>query len=408
MSDSVIDPSKVFYLIEIALAARTLYGFCRTYFVHKLLSNPAVPRSIPSKKKPVRVYMDGCFDVMHFGHANALRQARALGDVLVVGLCSEAEIRKHKGPPVMSDDERRVAVSSVKWVDEVLDDAPYVVTPEFLRELIEHHDIDIIVHGDDPCIGVDGQDVYKAVKEMGRFRTVKRTEGVSSTDIVGRMLLCTRDHHVDVSSAPLKDPRPLSRQSSFLPTSRRLVQFAGAPRAPRPGDRVIYVDGTFDMFHSGHIETLRRARELGDFLLVGVHDDATVNQRKGSNLPILNVHERTLAVLSCRYVDEVIIGAPAHVTEDMITTMNISYVVHGSYHAPRGCRVGTDERTMDPYEVPRARGIVREVPSVTDLSLEHIIHRIVSHRDDYTKRHRKKKAAEEEYFSKHKQYIQEG
>ncbi len=58
------------------------------------------------KNKKVRVYMDGCFDMMHYGHANALRQARGLGDELVVGVVSDEEIKANKGPPVMSMDER--------------------------------------------------------------------------------------------------------------------------------------------------------------------------------------------------------------------------------------------------------------------------------------------------------------
>lgn len=60
----------------------------------------------PGRKRAVRIYMDGCFDMMHYGHANALRQARALGDELVVGINSDDEIRKNKGPPVMNIDER--------------------------------------------------------------------------------------------------------------------------------------------------------------------------------------------------------------------------------------------------------------------------------------------------------------
>jgi ethanolamine-phosphate cytidylyltransferase len=77
---------------------------------------PAVSDFIPTfgyfknekekKGKKIRVYMDGCFDMMHYGHANALRQARALGDELVVGVVSDEEIRANKGPPVMSMDER--------------------------------------------------------------------------------------------------------------------------------------------------------------------------------------------------------------------------------------------------------------------------------------------------------------
>ena len=74
--------------------------------------------------KPLRVYLDGCFDVMHYGHANALRQARMLGDQLVVGLISDDEIRAAKGPPVMNYAERKTLVGSVKWVDEVIDGEP--------------------------------------------------------------------------------------------------------------------------------------------------------------------------------------------------------------------------------------------------------------------------------------------
>lgn len=69
------------------------------------LASGLFPKS-KGKKSKVRVYMDGCFDMMHYGHANALRQARALGDELVVGVVSDEEIKANKGPPVMSMDER--------------------------------------------------------------------------------------------------------------------------------------------------------------------------------------------------------------------------------------------------------------------------------------------------------------
>lgn len=64
----------------------------------------ALPKK--KKKRPIRVYMDGCFDMMHYGHCNALRQARALGDQLVVGVVSDAEIIANKGPPVTPLHER--------------------------------------------------------------------------------------------------------------------------------------------------------------------------------------------------------------------------------------------------------------------------------------------------------------
>jgi len=428
------------------------------------------------KRKKIRVYMDGCFDMMHFGHANALRQARMLGDELVVGVVPDHEIMANKGPPVMNTYERRRAVEAVKWVDEIIDDVPYDVSSEFLERLVTEYRIDFIVHGDDPCIGKDGQDAYLAVRKAGRFRTIKRTEGVSSTDIVGRMLLCTRNHHLDSSdgsaaadggggsaepefatksgamhgagagagagagssegtgasanasadvsasaavtssssSMSLSGDRvrslaegsragqPFTRVSTFLPTTRRLLQFSGGASAPKPGDRVVYMDGAFDMFHAGHVDTLAAARKLGDFLLVGIHDDATVNKHRGRNFPIMNLHERTLSVLSCRYVDEVIIGAPWAVTEDMLTTMNISLVVHGShYDEAEQLKVDTA------YAVAKERGIFREIPSSSTLSVAEILDRIVSNRGQYIKRQQKKTAQEANYLENQKTFVQE-
>lgn len=69
------------------------------------------------KKKPIRVYMDGCFDMMHYGHCNALRQARALGDQLVVGVVSDAEITANKGPPVTPLNERFLSESLFSHCD---------------------------------------------------------------------------------------------------------------------------------------------------------------------------------------------------------------------------------------------------------------------------------------------------
>lgn len=56
---------------------------------------------------------------------------------------------------------------------------------------------------------------------------------------------------------------------------------------------------------------LQAARGLGDFLIVGLHTDEDVTARRGTHLPIMDLHERSLSVLACRYVNEVIIGESA-------------------------------------------------------------------------------------------------
>ncbi|GMH28684.1 hypothetical protein Nepgr_030527 [Nepenthes gracilis] len=367
------------------------------------------------KKKPVRVYMDGCFDMMHYGHCNALRQARALGDQLVVGVVSDDEITANKGPPVTPLHERMIMVQAVKWVDEIIPDAPYAITEDFMKKLFEEYNIDYIIHGDDPCILPDGSDAYALAKKAGRYKQIKRTEGVSSTDIVGRMLLCFRERSVSDKPQHSSLQRQFShghnrkfedgalagetRISHFLPTSRRIVQFSNG-KSPGQDARIVYIDGAFDLFHAGHVEILRVARGLGDFLLVGIHTDETVSAKRGVHRPIMNLHERSLSVLACRYVDEVIIGAPWEVSKDMITTFNISLVVHGTVAESDDFQKEKD----NPYAVPITLGIFRVLESPLDITTTTIIKRIVSNNEAYQKRNEKKTVSEKKYYE-NKTYI---
>ncbi|KAJ1906298.1 choline phosphate cytidylyltransferase, partial [Tieghemiomyces parasiticus] len=102
---------------------------------------------------------------MHFGHANALRQAKSMGDYLVVGVHSDAEIEIHKGPTVMKEEERYAAVAACKWVDMVVPNAPYTTTVDVL----DKYNCDFCVHGDDITTLADGTDCYQAVKDAGRY-----------------------------------------------------------------------------------------------------------------------------------------------------------------------------------------------------------------------------------------------
>ena len=81
--------------------------------------------------------------MVHFGHANQLRQAKQMGNHLVVGVHSDKEIAKHKGPPVFNEQERYRMVRGIKWVDDVVEDAPYSTTVETL----DKYSCDFCVHG---------------------------------------------------------------------------------------------------------------------------------------------------------------------------------------------------------------------------------------------------------------------
>jgi len=358
--------------------------------------------NLNDSKKSVRVYIDGCFDMFHFGHANALRQAKECGDVLVVGVHSDVEIRKHKGPTVLTEQERYKMVRSCKWVDELVENAPYIASVETL----DKHKCDFVCHGEDISLGADGKDVYENVKKCGRLRTIKRTEGISTTELVGRMLLMTSLHHSNPSSNEANQPithvntsdiskhSPYTGVSHFLPTTRKIALFMEGLKSPKSGDKIVYIDGAFDLFHVGHVDALRRAHELGGYLIVGVHEDGVVNCVKGSNYPIMNIHERVMSVLSCRYADEVVIGAPYCVTQEMMDQLKIDLVVHGDDHAK------PDPQGRDPYEVPKHQGKFEVIKHTPGMAVYDIVQRIIDNRMKYEERNKNKEAKELEYISK--------
>jgi ethanolamine-phosphate cytidylyltransferase len=320
--------------------------------------------------KKLRIWLDGCYDMMHWGHANVLRQAReAVGGNchLVLGIHSDAEIARHKGPCIMNETERYPAARAVKWVDEVVEDVPYCPTLPLLRE----HQIDLVIHGDDVAVDASGRNAYEEIIAAGMFKTVPRTDGVSTTDLIERMLYPDRTDHF------------FGLKRSML-SSRRVVEFAAGNKCPAAADKVVYVDGAFDIFHIGHIELLRKAKELGSHLIVGLHDDKTINEYKGRNYPIMNLHERVLGILSCRYVDEVIIGAPWAVTKDMIQSMHIQFVVHGK--RPVDMLPGH----QDPYAEAKAAGVYTEVDSGNPLTTSQIVERVVRRHQEFLERNRKK------------------
>ncbi len=91
--------------------------------------------------------------MVHFGHANSLRQAKAMGDYLMVGVHTDEEVARHKGPPVFNQAERYRMVRAIKWVDEVVEGAPYVTTVDTL----DKHGVEFCVHGNDITMTADGE-----------------------------------------------------------------------------------------------------------------------------------------------------------------------------------------------------------------------------------------------------------
>lgn len=111
-----------------------------------------------------------------------LEQAKnAFPDVyLMVGVTGDAETHKRKGLTVLSGTERAETLRHCKWVDEVIPNCPWIVTPDFL----EKHQIDYVAHDDLPYGADEGDDIYTPIKRDGKFLVTQRTEGVSTTGII--------------------------------------------------------------------------------------------------------------------------------------------------------------------------------------------------------------------------------
>ncbi|CAM9098554.1 unnamed protein product, partial [Chrysoparadoxa australica] len=385
--------------------------------------------------RPTRIWMDGAFDMMHYGHMNAFRQGKALGTHLIVGVNSDESIAACKGAPVMRDDERLAAVEGCKWVDEVVPNVPYIMSAEYLDMIIKKYDIDYVVHGDDPCI-VDGKDVYETAKDMGKYRTIPRTEGVSTTEIVGRLLIRSKVHHSkppevilcslcwrcdcklfqhqsrkhtncqnDCNTSLYTEPADLlsvagkngrkkngASKSTFFTTSRMLRLFSAGVHSPPKGAKVIYIAGAWDMFHAGHVAILKQAKAMGTYLIAGVYNDEIINSQQGLNMPILNLNERVLSVLGCGYVDDVLMDAPEVITQGMISSLNISLVVE--VKVDDDADLSLVENLAESHETPRAMGILRQVESPSELTVARIIGRIQESRDAFEAKFAKKKIAE--------------
>ena len=135
------------------------------------------------KDKEVVVYADAVCDLFHPGHVEFFRQARLLGDRLIVGLVSDADASTYKPAPIMTHSERVAVVRACRFVDHVLDEpAPLFCTVQFLDRV----GAAFACHGDD-FSSTDIAHWYGDLIPSGRIKVVPYTRTVSSREIIERV-----------------------------------------------------------------------------------------------------------------------------------------------------------------------------------------------------------------------------
>lgn len=139
----------------------------------------------PAFKDKRIVFTNGCFDILHAGHVTYLEAAKAKGDILVIGINTDASISRFKGPtrPIVQLDQRMMMLASLGCVDFVIsfdEDTP--------RELIEYIKPTVLIKGGDYKLDeIVGRDFVEAYG--GQVTTIDLVPGISTTEIIRRARL---------------------------------------------------------------------------------------------------------------------------------------------------------------------------------------------------------------------------
>jgi D-glycero-beta-D-manno-heptose 1-phosphate adenylyltransferase len=153
--------------------------------MEKLLEAGALAKHVEELKKSKKkiVFTNGCFDILHAGHVRYLQAARALGDVLIVGLNSDVSVQVLKGPtrPINNEGDRAEVLAGLSAVDGII-----IFSEQTAERLIELVSPDIYVKGGDYVIEQIPE--ARIVEKLGgKVVLIPEVPGRSSTKIITRI-----------------------------------------------------------------------------------------------------------------------------------------------------------------------------------------------------------------------------
>ena len=151
------------------------------------------------------------------------------------------------------------------------------------------------------------------------------------------------------------------------PSSGRVHLAAALAEHRRLGRRIVFTNGCFDILHRGHVTYLRRARELGDVLVVGVNSDASIRRLKGPSRPINTLEDRLTVLAALRFVDH-LVPFDEDTPHELIRLVRPDIFVKGGDY--------TRERLPEASLVEALGGVVCILPLVEDRSTTSMIDRI--------------------------------
>lgn len=156
-------------------------------FEQKILTSRTLPAWRDALRKAGRklAVTNGCFDILHLGHVTYLQEARAQGDALLVGVTSDANVGKLKGPgrPVNNENDRAAVLAALESVSGV-----YLFPELDARCFLEFVHPDIYVKGGDYTIDTINQDERRLLERLGvKIVLLGGVPGKSTTGILEKI-----------------------------------------------------------------------------------------------------------------------------------------------------------------------------------------------------------------------------
>jgi len=141
-----------------------------------------VRKKLKAENKKI-VFTNGCFDILHKGHAAYLNQAKSLGDILIVGINSDSSVKKLKGNdrPINNENDRAFLIDNLKSVDYAIifgEDTPYELIKEIVPELL-------VKGGDWKEEDIVGSDIVNAAG--GKVMSLNYLDNYSTTNILKKI-----------------------------------------------------------------------------------------------------------------------------------------------------------------------------------------------------------------------------
>ena len=217
------------------------------------------------------------------------------------------------------------------------------------------------------------------------IRIFKRTTGISTTEIVDKII------HIDDPKYK-KSKLVENTDIKYYHTINKFRVFAN-DKPIMPSGKVVFCCGSFDLLNFAHVSFLQKAKSEGNYLIVGLYDDITINELKGHNYPVLDVYSRALNLLALKFVDDIVLNTPYKLTPDFIEEFGIDIIVEGKTSYMR-----CNDPKIDSLELIRGLAKIKQVDSGVEFGFNDLITRIKDNQKSYADAIERKKQKLSNYY----------